>query len=140
MEPKGEMAEMEPTQAIAEFITLANSEKELKAQLKVMGKVKSDLQEIILQHFEKNGIQNIKQNGSTVYLKRELWAGREEGVSNEDAAQALQDAGLSEYVGPTTQGLSAYLRELDREGEQIPEQLRGKIKLTETFKIQSRSS
>ena len=131
---------MEPTAAITEFIEIMKEEKGLKAELKFVGEAKSKLQEIILEHFEKNGIQNIKQNGATVYLKRELWAGREEGVSNEEAAQALKDAGLSEYVGPTTQGLSAYLRELDKEGEQIPEPLRGKIKVTETFKIQSRSS
>jgi|TARA_R110002167_G_scaffold59891_3_gene169633 hypothetical protein len=140
MEPKGEMAEIDPTQAIAEFIELMNSEKEIKAELKALGKIKSDLQEIILKHFERNGIQNIKQNGATVYLKRDLWAGREEGVTNEEAAQALQDAGLGEYVGPSTQGLSAYLRELDELGEQIPAPLRGKIKVTETFKIQSRRS
>jgi len=115
-------------------------EKGLKAELKIIGEAKSKLQEIILKHFEKNGIQNIKQNGATVYLKKDIWAGREEGVTNEEAAQALQDAGLSEYVGLATQSLSAYLRELVREGEQIPEKLRGKIKITETFKIQSRSS
>mgnify|MGYP003134179461 CR=1 FL=1 len=108
--------------------------------MKVLGEEKSGLQEIILAHFEQNSIQNIKQNGVTVYLKRELWAGREERVSNEEAAQALNDAGLSEYIGPTTQSLSAYLRELDKEGEPLPEKLRGKIKLTETYKIQARRS
>lgn len=131
---------MEATQAIQNFIEVTGREKELKAELKVLGEEKSGLQEIILAHFEQNSIQNIKQNGVTVYLKRELWAGREERVSNEEAAQALNDAGLSEYIGPTTQSLSAYLRELDKEGEPLPEKLRGKIKLTETYKIQARRS
>lgn len=130
----------DPQAAITEFVELVNEEKDLKAELAKLTEIKNDLQEIILAHFEKNGIQNQKQNGTTVYLQKQLWAGREEGVTNQEAAQALKEAGLEEYIGPTTQSLSAYMRELDKEGEQIPEQLRGKIKLTEKFTIKSRRS
>ena len=130
----------DPQQAITEFIELVSEEKNLKADLSKLTEEKTELTEIILNHFEKNGIQNQKQNGTTVYLHKQLWAGREEGVTNQEAAQALEEAGLSEYIGPTTQSLSAYLRELDKEGEQIPDKLRGKIKLTEKFTIKSRRS
>tara|TARA_R110002167_G_scaffold361610_1_gene580101 strand:+ start:1372 stop:1767 length:396 start_codon:yes stop_codon:yes gene_type:complete len=129
---------MDPTEMLACFAILSTKKKDLKNELKVVEEEMSAYQEGLLTHFEKNGIQSIKQNGMTIYLKKQLWAGKEEGVTGAEAVEALKEAGLEDYIGPSTQGLSAYLRELDANGEGIPQVLQGKIKLTERFTISTR--
>lgn len=126
---------------IARYIHLIKEKKELESKLK---KVKTSIEEKepeVLEHFQKYGLKNMSQDGLTLYLRRELWAGRAEGVETEVAIKALHDAGLSEYAAPrvNTASLSAYLRELDRDGEPFPKKLEGIIKLNEVFKIGSRN-
>jgi hypothetical protein len=131
---------MDPQEMLACFAVLSAKKKDLKGELKAVEDELSSYQEGLLTHFEKNGIQSIKQNGMTIFLKKQLWAGKEEGVTGAVAVEALKEAGLEDYIGPSTQGLSAYLRELDANGEGIPKELEGVIKLTERFSISTRSS
>jgi len=126
--------------ALSSYIEYSNKIRDLKAELKTVQAEMSPYEKTIMDHFELNGIQNIKQTGVTVYIKKQLWAGKEEGISGEEAAESLKEAGLGEYIGPSTMGLSAYLRELDKEGAGLPAQLIGKIKLTEKFTISARRS
>ena len=126
---------------LARYIQLIKEKKELECKLK---KIKTAIEENepeVLEHFQKYGLKNMSQDGLTLYLKRELWAGRAEGVEAEEAIKALQHAGLSEYAAPrvNTVSLSGYLRELDRDGEPFPKELEGIINLNEVFKIGSRN-
>lgn len=77
----------------------------------------------------------------TVYLERRIWAK----CTGEDwprACAALQDAGLGEYVQQryNTQSLSAYLRELDKSGDPLPEPLVGAIEADARLSIRTRRS
>ena len=131
---------MDPQEMLACFEILSRKKKELKGELKNIEDELSSYEEGVMTYFEKNGIQNIKKNGMTIFLKRQLWAGKEEGITGAEAVEALKEAGLDDYIGPSTQGLSAYLRELDANGEGIPQELQGKIKLTEKITISTRGS
>lgn len=126
---------------IANYIQLTKDKRLLENNLKAVKALIADKEPEILEHFAKYGLQNLNQEGVTIYVKRDQWAAREKGVETEQVIQALHDAGLSEFAAPkvNTQSLSAYLRELDRDGEAFPNELEGIIKLTETYKIGSRN-
>ena len=96
-----------------------------------------ELEPEILDHFEKYGVQRLTQGGLTVYLSRTLWAGKEEGVENEEAIQALGMAGLAMFAQRkiNVSSLSKHFRDMEELGEPFPKCLEGKIKLTEKFKI-----
>ena len=126
---------------INRYVNLVKKKRDLESQLKKVKAIIEEKEPEILQHFQKHSLQNINLNGLTLYLKRELWAGRAKGVENEDAIKALQDAGLSEFASNRVNiaSLSGYLRELDRDSEPFPKALEGIINLKEVFKIGSRN-
>lgn len=133
---------MELMEQVERYAKLENERADLKASL---ARIESDLKELkepVLSYFQAHGIQNTKVHGRTLYVKRELWAGRAEGVTSAEAISALRAAGLDEYFGERieTQSLSAYLRELDREEQEMPLPLQGVIVANEVFKVGSRKA
>lgn len=117
----------------------------LEAEVK---KVKAQLAELeprVLEHFERNGIQSIKAGGRTVYLERKLWACKAEGVEapGKDLHDILARAGYPEYAseGVSWQGLSAFFREREKDGEEpVPAELREWFGVSEQFKIRGRKA
>jgi hypothetical protein len=75
----------------------------------------------------------------TVYLRREIWAKCVDGDWMR-ACAALKDAGLGEFVEAryNTTSFSAYLRELDRDGQPLPEPLVGAIDAEERHSVRTR--
>ena len=94
-----------------------------------------------LAQFEKAGVDSIRAGGFTIYLERTLWAGAVDG-DNEALMKALKRAKLGVYVKTSvnTQSLSAYARELDRNGKKPPPSLKPHLKVTEVFKVKARKS
>lgn len=127
---------------LREYINLDLERRELKERLGVVEERLGDLEPRVLEYFERMGIDRVSIDGVTVYIRRELWAGREEGVSWEQACEALVAAGLEDYVSPrfNHMSLSAYVRELDRQGEPTPEPLVGIISIAEKFRVHTRKS
>ena len=77
----------------------------------------------------------------TVYLERKIWAKCVEG-NWPRAVEALKDAGLGDYVETkyNTSTFSAYLRELDRAGQLLPEPLIGAIEPEARLSVRTRRS
>jgi len=122
------------------YTELAGEISQLEAKLTGLKSRREKLKDGVLAYFERHGVQNHTANGITLYVRRELWAGRAEGVTGEEFTEAVQAAGLGQFVkvGVSTQSFSAYCRELDEDGTPVEEmhpELAGKIKVTETFKI-----
>jgi hypothetical protein len=128
--------------------------KEAKSELEL-------LQRQLLQVFEQNGIQNMKVNGMTVFLYRQLWAGiakqGQEATVEErtTACNALKQANLGIYVYEqfNSQSISAYVREAVKNGDELPEcfvmlergrnvgpEHFGKIAVTEKYELRTRKS
>lgn len=117
--------------------------KEQQAAKAKLDKIKAQLAEVeprVLDFFQKSGVPRMTVRGVTIYTKRDLWAGREEGITNEVACEALAKAGLGDFAAMrfNTQTLSAYVRECEKNEEPLPEEFKGVIKVSETFKIQAR--
>ncbi len=131
--------------------TYARLDKEKRAAEAKLKKVKSEIEACeprVKSFFEKMGVSKFTIEGITIYLNRQLWVGRQDDVSHNDVAAAMKKAGLSEYCGPrlNTQSFSAFVRELQGEGSDTPEELvkklpaplQGIIKISEVFKINTR--
>lgn len=129
-------------EVLAEYVLQVKKKRDLEAELKQVKAWLKDMEGEVTSYFQQSSTQSINRDGITIFLRRELWAGREDGVSPEQAVQCLIDADLGEFAAPkvNTTSLSAYLRELDRDGRKMPSQLEGIIKLVESFKIGARSS
>ena len=128
------------SRAIKTYAKLDNERRALEDKLK---KVKAKIEAAeprVMDFFQKMGLDRLTVSGVTVYVQRQLWAGREDDVTHEQAAAALKKAKLGEYAAPrvNTQSLSAYLRELDEAGTEMPKALKGIIKVSEVFKVRTR--
>jgi hypothetical protein len=124
---------------LAEFVELNRRRRALEAELdEVKGKL-ADLQSALLDDFGDAGISSVKAQGATVFIKRELWASPADG-DYQRASYALINAGLGHFVQPrfNTNTLSAYFRELEKDGQPIPEALKETFNLTEKFSLQIR--
>lgn len=128
---------MATQETVDEFVLLTQRKQQLENDLSVIKKEIDEIEPKILDHFEKHGIQRITQGGLTVYLSRSLWAGKVEGVENDEAIQALGVAGLAMFAQRkiNVSSLSKHFREMEELGEPFPECLEGKIRLTEKFKL-----
>jgi len=129
--------------AVKKRVKLKTEKDAAEAALKRITDEIAEIDPIVVEFFQRHGVDKETIDGVTVYLRRELWAGREENVDMPTACAALQEAGLPDYVEPrfNTNSLSAYARELDRQGTTIVEAhpaLQGKIKISEVFKIGAR--
>lgn len=111
----------------------------------------------LLERFQKEGTKSLStQNGSTVYLNRQLWASSGEGGA-EVMAEALKlHEETKELVKEkvNTQTLSSWVREKIEEHfgteqtkksetellEALPEPLRAVLKITEKFQLKARRS
>ena len=86
----------------------------------------------------------IKMEGGrkmTIYLHRQKWAKAKEG-DREAVVAALKEEGLTEFLSENynTSTLSAFVREADRDGEELPERLTETLDIDIVTSIRGRSS
>lgn len=116
------------------FIDCDSEVKRLNAELDEAKQAKARAEEAVLGAFEREGVQQIRVDGQLVSIRRDLWASPSEGAA-EDLAIALDHLGLGDLcqyrVLPQT--LSAYVRERERLGEEIPTALAPLINVSEKF-------
>lgn len=94
-----------------------------------------------LQVCEREGIQKLSIDGTTVFLKRSLRASVK-GGHREDAVAAFQAEGLGDLVTHTmnAQTLSAYVREREKQGEEIPPTIAAHLNVAELYTLSARSA
>ena len=135
------------TEILLERSQLEIEKKSLEAELaSTKAKIRTT-EEPILDYFQRIGGSGaaFKTATMTLYLRREIWPGREEGVEADTACAALVAAGLDEFAQPrmNTQGLRAYAREFEDQGSDLLTEhptLSGVIRINEVFKVGTRKS
>ena len=138
---------MEITEILLERCELEKNKKHLESELaSIKSKIKAT-DEPILEYFQRIGGKGaaFKTGDMTLYLRREIWPGREDGVESATACAALVAAGLDVFAQPrmNTQGLRAYAREFEEQGSDLLAEhpaLSGVIKINEVFKVGNRRS
>lgn len=128
---------------IQRLIILENERRRLKEQLDEVETERKALQEELSEEFIEEGRNSINQGGYCLYLKQELWASTNvEGVDPDRIRQAFSSAGMDWLVESkvNTHKLSAFVRELRAAGEELPEQAKEVVKVSEGFKLAIRKS
>lgn len=133
------------TALIAKRIRLEKQKKELDEKLTACKAEIEKTQEGVIDWFQRSGTDRISQDGVTLYIRRELWPGRADGVTSDEACKALADVGLGDYAAPrlNTQGLRSHITELEAADTEFLSRYPGLaniIKVNEVFKIGVRSS
>lgn len=127
---------------IRRYAELSAEKAKLKDRLVQVEAGMKETEPRVLAYFEGNGVDKIRVDGQTLYLRMELWAGRAEGVTNEEAIAALTAAGLGDMASPriNVQTLSAFCRELAKDDKPLPTSFAGKIVTHDVAKVGSRRS
>jgi|TARA_Y100000310_G_scaffold279163_1_gene298136 hypothetical protein len=133
---------MPDVRSLKKFIRLEQQRRTLEAKLTKLKTEIAESEELAKQWFEANGVSQFKADNTVVYIHKQLWASKQEGVIDDELRDAFDASGLSEFVKPkmNVQSFSAHCRELAAEGEELPQRLRPLIKLTETYKLRTRKS
>lgn len=137
------------------FLEVAAAWKQLDDELDEMETKKAQIEEQIkeiktkmrpyedqlLELFAENEVNNIRIQGKTLYIHRQLWARPLDG-DYEKACKVLREVGLDEYVKETVNinSISAYVREQDEMGIELPEQFAEGFKVDEVYQVRSKRS
>ena len=121
------------------FLRLQARKDELEDLLDDTKRLIREVEQQILKEFETSGVSNVRINGELVYLHRQLWARARDGDKHALCA-ALRANGLGLFVEEScnTNSVSAYVREQDAQGIELPAGLAEVIEVTEVFSVRSR--
>lgn len=135
-QPQGPTPEQ---QRALRFTEIEHERRTLEDRLKVLKKEKAKLEPQILADFEAGKVQNSRVNGLLIYLHRQLWASAKDG-DRARACAALKAAGLGDYVeeGFNSSSLSAWVREQDATGQELPKELQETLNVSEVFSVRTR--
>lgn len=86
----------------------------------------------VLDRWSEEGVSSMKVDGTTVYLRRSIYA---RVLDREHVVEALREAGLDAMLTPNTNTLSAWLREKEEAGEPLPPSLEGIVGTFERFAL-----
>lgn len=124
-----------------EYAGLVRQKRALKTDLDAIGERIEEIEKMLLEQFGADGIDKITIAGMNLSPRRELWAATIDG-QYDDACDALISTGYGELVQRrfNAQSLSGVVRELDREGQPVPPEWDGLIRVSEVFKISATES
>jgi len=129
------------TDELKRFVALEERRRQLEAEIDTLKAEAAELEQALMPQFEQAGIERVSVDGRTVYVERKLWAKARDG-DKAAVCKALKRCRLGDYVEETfnTNSVSAYIRELDREGRPLPASLREVLEVSEVFKLRTRRS
>lgn len=126
-----------------EVVQKTRRRQELELELKQVKDSLSDLQQRLLDAIEEGRYPAKSQvDGMSIFVRRTVWARpKERGDEGKEAAvMALRACGLDDYVQDTfnTHSISAYVRDVEKEGEVLPPEFLDAFRIDETFELQAR--
>jgi len=127
------------TERMQKFVELEQKKKQLEWDLQRIKDEMTAVETDIIDDLIDNDVDKVSVRGRLLYPKRQVVAN----VHNKQAAiEAIKKAGLTEYVGESYNAnqISAYLRECDAEGRELPEEFRGIIEPYEKVKLGIRNA
>lgn len=131
----------ETQDAMKQFVTLEKERRVLESRLKEVKEIRDGLEQTLLERFQEGQILSVKVDGLTVYLHRQLWA-RPKGGDYDLAVRALREVGWDDLVEIkcNTHRVSSQVREMDREGVELPEPIREAFDVAEEYSIRTRKA
>lgn len=125
---------------VQEYVRLRRRQKELDAELDGVRREADQLEQALLESFSLEGLDRMTVDSTTVYLHRQLWAKAADTTTRQNLLESLKSVGLGHFVHETVnfQTLSSYVRDLDREGEPVPEGLQDDLDVAEVYRLRTR--
>jgi hypothetical protein len=123
---------------INRFATLMKSKKELQRQIKEIDADLAKMEEPLLEAMASTGLQSLKlAGGGTLYVRSQVWPKYLDGKGRPDVIEALKADGLGEYLKEDYNAIqfAAFVRELDADGEPLPDHLAECVEPSERFKL-----
>jgi len=124
------------TEYLKKFVELEKRKIELETEInKVKGEILL-LEPHIIDNLATEGIKNITVDGRTIFTKENFFAVVS---SKEEAIEALRKAGYGDMIneGYNTNKLSALIREMKNENQELPEAFENRIKIGSKFVLRS---
>lgn len=90
----------------------------------------------ILDRWAEDGIDSMKVDGKLVSLRRQVWARI---LDRSVVAEVLREAGLDALLTPNLQSLSAYIREVESNEQELPPAFAGVIDRHERYSLSVRN-
>ena len=139
---------------LKKYARLDKLEREFEAKLEKVKASRKEAEPAVIEYFEKMGMDRASIDGITIYIKRDLWAGRVDGTNALVLKSAFDEAGMPEYCEPKLnhQSFSAFVREIEKQNlpegtkhlapeeivKLLPAPLQAVVKVSETFKVNTR--
>lgn len=127
----------------AQYAALIDSKRKSETDAKEFSLQMSAIEERLLEEMTDAGLQNFKlENGMTLYHAIDRFFGPAEGVTKEELITELaRHPETMDLVEPNynANSLRARLKEIEANGELLPEELSVKIKVTERDRVRHRS-
>lgn len=120
---------------VKRIVAIKNQLDELDAQMRALKAEYDKLEPEVIEYMTSEGIQNLAVDGRTVYVKRQIWASVNK--ENPFALDILRDNGLGDFIEEkvNSQRISAYVREFEKEGKEIPSWCLEALNITEKFSV-----
>ena len=132
---KKESADLE---RMKRLVTINAELKELSEQEKKLKEEREKIEPLILDYFAEEGIEKITVTGMTLFPVKEIWASLTKG--NKEGLKILREHGLEDYIYETvnSQSISAFVREFERNEEEIPDWVHKALNVSEKFRVRVR--
>lgn len=120
------------------YAALRAAQKGAEAETATIKTEADQLQAVLLEQFAEEGIPGIPITGvGMVSMRRDVYARTAAGSTPEDLHAALRAAGAAELITDTVNSsrLSAYVREFDKAGTDLPEQLQTVLSIGERYSV-----
>jgi hypothetical protein len=128
----------------AEYVRLDSERRRHEDEAKALKDRADAIQEQLMGRFMERSLAQVCvrtcAGRATVYLRRDLWATKPEGVTAADVCAALKATGHGDFVSEhyNVNTLSAWVREFDRDDRDVPilpDGLRDVISVTEKYSL-----
>ncbi len=126
---------------VQEYAALVARKRELEAELRAIQDRLNEMEPGLVEQLIEAGVQHVRVGGQTVYLQQEIWASPADG-DYDALCDALERAGLGDMVVRRVHHhtLTAWVRELRKAEEEIPEEVRPYLKISETYRLRVRKA
>jgi len=124
---------------LTEFAKLDVQLKEFEMKVKSIKNAKSKLEGPLLEQMVNSGINSMSLEGlGTLYIRSQIWPKFLEGKTRADVVTAMKEDGIAEdFVKEdyNANSFAAYIREMENNGESLPEHLAKVVEPSEKFNL-----
>lgn len=125
---------------MAEFAALQIRRRDVEAELETIKAKSKVLEADLLEEMSQNGIDNMRCGGLTIYKRTDLYVTKRADVETAELVAIMKSIGLGYLVseGYAPQSLKSVIREHEKAGTEIPEQLAQRLNIGHEVKLATR--